>query len=67
MQRLVDIRPIANLATQMSQQRPAETAQLRVLKKAMEIQESNAMTLIASVTQASDLPSHLGQNVNVIA
>jgi len=50
----------------MSQQRTLETAQLRVLKKAMDIQEANAMTLIAAVTPASDLPSHLGQNVNTV-
>jgi hypothetical protein len=63
----VDITAIAGLATDMSQQRVAQTAELLVLKKAMQIQEDAAMTLIASVTPSTSLPSHLGQNVNIVA
>jgi hypothetical protein len=63
----MDISAIASLSTMMAQQRTAETAQLAVLKKAMNLQEANAMTLIQSVTPSTSLPSHLGQNVNVVA
>jgi hypothetical protein len=63
----MDISAIAGLATQMSQQRVSQTAELLVLKKAIEMQESAAMTLIDSVTPATSLPSHLGQNVNTVA
>jgi len=51
----------------MSQQRVSQSAELLVLKKAMQIQEDAALTLIASVTPSTSLPSHLGQNVNVVA
>lgn len=44
---------------------------LSVLKKAMEVEAQNAMTLINAVSQsessAVNLPSHLGQNVNTTA
>jgi Putative motility protein len=63
----MDISAIASLSTVMAQQRTAQTAELMVLKKALQLQESNAMTLIASVTPSSSLPAHLGQNVNVVA
>lgn len=63
----MNISAIASLSTQMAQQRTAQSAELAVLKKAMQLQESAAMTLIASVTPATHLPSHLGQNVNVVA
>jgi hypothetical protein len=63
----VDITAIAGLASQMSQQRVSQSAELLVLKKAMQIQEDAALTLIASVTPSTSLPSHLGQNVNVVA
>ncbi|MET0388129.1 MAG: YjfB family protein [Polyangiales bacterium] len=63
----MDISGIASLATQMSRQRTAETAQLLVLKKAMSVQESGALQLIASAASAGSLPSHLGQNVNTVA
>jgi len=67
----VDISGIANLSTALSQQRVNQTAELMVLKKAMQVQEAAAMTLISSVAQAptpaSSLPSHLGQNVNIVA
>jgi hypothetical protein len=63
----MDISSIANLATQLSQQRTAQAVDVSVLKKALAIQQSAALTLIESVTPASSLPSHLGQNVNVVA
>jgi hypothetical protein len=63
----MEISGIAQLATQMSQQRTSDAAALLVLKKAMDMQQSSAQTLIASVTPSSALPPHLGQNVNTVA
>lgn len=63
----MDISAIASLSTLLAQQRTAQSAELSVLKKALEIQESSAMTLIASVTPSTALPPHLGQNVNIVA
>lgn len=63
----MDVSAIASLATRMSQQRTAEAAGLLVLKKAMQMQEQTAMTLIDAVRPASSLPAHVGQNVNVVA
>lgn len=65
---VMDVSAIAGLASQTSQQRTSEAAQLLVLKTAMRLQQSSAMTLIASVTPSSaNLPAHLGQNVNTTA
>jgi hypothetical protein len=64
----MDVSAIASLASQTSQQRTTEAAQLLVLKTAMRLQQTSAATLIASVTPASaNLPPHLGQNVNTTA
>ncbi|MDB4988066.1 MAG: hypothetical protein JWN04_3244 [Myxococcaceae bacterium] len=63
----MDISGIAGLATQLSQQRTAQTAGILVLKKAMDAQQSSALTLIASATPAASLPAHLGQNINTVA
>jgi hypothetical protein len=64
---VMDVSALASLGTQMSQQRTADSAQLLVLKKAMDVQATAALTLVASVTPSANLPEHLGQNVNTIA
>lgn len=63
----MEISGIARLATAMSQQRSAEAADVAILKKALEMQKETAATLVAAVTPSASLPSHLGQNVNVVA
>lgn len=63
----MDISGIAQLATQMTQQRTTDEAALLVLKKAMDTQKSSAQTLLDAITPASALPAHLGQNVNTVA
>ena len=63
----MDISGIASLATQLSEQRTSLTAAVLVQKKAMDSQQSNALTLIASVTPVASLPAHIGQNVNTVA
>ena len=63
----MEVSAIANLASRMSQQRTAEAADLLVLKKAMQVQEQSALTLIAAVTPAASLPAHVGRNINTVA
>jgi hypothetical protein len=63
----MDITRITNLSTQLSEERTTQSAQLLVLKKAMQVQEDSAMTLIDSVTPATSLPPYLGQNLNIVA
>jgi hypothetical protein len=63
----MEISGIARLASAMSQERTAQAKDVALLKKALEMQQQSAMTLISAVTPAASLPSHLGQNVNVVA
>lgn len=64
----MDISAVASPATQMTQQRTADSAAMLLLKKAIQMQESNAQTLLEALpTPASALPPHLGQNVNTVA
>ena len=63
----MDVSSIANLATRMSQERVGQAADMAVLKKALQMQQESAMSLISAITPASSLPSHLGQNLNVVA
>ena len=63
----MDIAGIAAVASQISQQRTAQAVDVAVMKKAMDLQQNTVSTLIASVTPASALPPHLGQNVNTVA
>lgn len=51
----------------MSQERVGQAADMFVLKKAMQMQQESAMSLISAIRPASSLPSHVGQNVNVVA
>jgi hypothetical protein len=62
----MEISSLVNLATRMAETRTVAEASTLVFKKALESQESAALTLIASISQNS-LPDHLGQNVNVVA
>src|SRR5262245_28947245 len=65
---LMDVSSVAGLATRLSQQRTTDEAAVLVLKKAMQLQQSSALSLInATLTPSANLPAHLGQNVNVIA
>jgi hypothetical protein len=63
----MDISGIMNVAAQISQERTAQAVDVSVLKKALAIQSNSVMTLLQSVTPASSLPAHLGQNVNIVA
>lgn len=52
----------------MAQERNAQAADVALLKKALEMQQLAAATMLSALpTPAASLPSHLGQNVNVVA
>jgi len=58
---------IANLATAMAQERTDQAVGVAVLKKALDIQASGAMALIAAIPAPQSLPPNLGQNVDTTA
>lgn len=63
----MDVSPIAlvNASTQMQQSQVAQTAQVLVLKKAMDIQASGALALLQALTLATS--GNLGTQVNTMA
>ena len=61
----MDVNAIANLATNMAQERTGQEVGVAVLKKALDIQASSAMALIDALPPVTpSLPPNLGQNVN---
>ncbi|WP_151636418.1 YjfB family protein [Noviherbaspirillum aerium] len=66
----MEVTDIARLATTMASTATADAVNVAVLKKAMDMQASNATALLQAlppVTPAANLPPHLGQNVNTTA
>ncbi|RJG00028.1 YjfB family protein [Noviherbaspirillum saxi] len=65
----MDVSSIASLATTMATTSTKEAVSVAVLRKAMDIQSSNAATLLAALppVQGPNLPPHLGQNINTTA
>jgi hypothetical protein len=64
----MDVGNIASAATSLMQQQTADAVGVLVLKKAMQIQADSAVALIEALpTPSSNLPPHLGQNVNTTA
>lgn len=70
----MDVTPIANLATAMSQTKLDGEAQMTVLKKAINLESAGAMQLIQSAVQstaqvaaASSNPPNLGNSVDTFA
>jgi hypothetical protein len=63
----MDISPAAlvNAATQMQQNQVTQTAQVLVLKKAMDIQASGALALLQALPLATS--GNLGTQVNTMA
>jgi hypothetical protein len=63
----MDISPAAlvNAATQMQQSQVAQTAQVLVLKKAMDIQATGALALLQALPLATS--GSLGTQVNTMA
>ncbi|TAK92181.1 MAG: putative motility protein [Burkholderiaceae bacterium] len=66
----MDTSSIAALATSMSQAALNQQVGVAVLKKALAVQQQSALALLAALPSppaASNLPPHLGQNINVTA
>ena len=64
----MDVSAIASMATEMSQARTAESLQVAVLKKALDIQEQGALQLIEAASQViPSNPPHLGNAVDTVA
>lgn len=62
----MDVSNIANLATNLAQQRNNMDVSIAVFKKALDAQSSAALSLIEAIPTVS-LPPHLGNNVNTKA
>jgi len=60
---------VSSQAASLAQQKAGDAVGIKVLEKAMDIQGSSALELVESASQPSseNLPSHLGQNINVTA
>lgn len=63
----MEVSGIAAAASEMSQARTADAAQLAVLKKAMDIQAQGAMQLIAAAQVIPNNPPHLGNRIDTRA
>lgn len=63
----MEVNSIANLATNMAQDRNGQAIGVAVLKKALDTQASGALALIGAIPAPQSLPPNLGQNVNTTA
>ena len=65
----MDVNGIANLATTLAQQRTSQDVSIAVLKKALDTDRAGATALLDAIPPppSSNLPPHLGQNVNTTA
>ena len=64
----MDVGNIASVATSLTQQQTAEAVGMLVLRKAQQIQANSAAALIEALPAlSSNLPAHLGQNINTTA
>jgi hypothetical protein len=63
----MDIASVAGMSTAMTQQQTNAQASILVLKKAMEIESSNALQLLQALPQAASNPPNLGNNIDIRA
>jgi hypothetical protein len=66
----MSVSSIASLSTAMSAAQTSQDVGVAVLKKSLDIASNGVMELLSTVSPAStptNLPSHLGQNVNTTA
>lgn len=64
----MDVDSIISLSSAMAQERIAQAAGIAVLKKAIDMQGSSALQLLAAVTQTGgNNPAHLGSQVDTFA
>ena len=63
----MDVTSIGSLSTALSQAEVADAVGIRVLKKAMDIQEQSALQLLQALPQPPSNPPNLSQNIDVKA
>lgn len=63
----MDISSVSSLSTALSQAKAGDAAGTLVLKKAMDIQEQNAMQLLQAVPSVANNPPNLGNSIDVKA
>ncbi|MFZ6648097.1 YjfB family protein [Undibacterium sp. TJN25] len=66
----MDVTGIASLATTMADVGTSQAVGIAVLKKALDATSESAMALIEAIPDSptvSNLPSHLGRNINTTA
>ncbi|WP_269533813.1 YjfB family protein [Chitinimonas sp. BJYL2] len=63
----MDITSIANAASNATSAQAASTASLLMLRKALDIQASNAATLLQALPQPASNPPNLGNVIDVRA
>lgn len=61
----MDISSIGSLSTALSQAQTGDAVSTLVLKKAMQIQEQNALQLLQALPQVTNNPPNLGNSVDV--
>ena len=61
----MDVSSIGSLSTALSQVQTGDAVSTLVLKKAMQIQEQNALQLLQALPQVSNNPPNLGNSVDV--
>ena len=61
----MDVSSIGRLSTALSQAQTGDAVSTLVLKKAMQIQEQNALQLLQALPQVSNNPRNLGNSVDV--
>lgn len=61
----MDVSSIGSLSTALSQAQTGDAVSTLVLKKAMQIQEQNALQLLQALPQLSNNPPNLGNSVDV--
>ena len=61
----MDVSSICSLSTALSQAQTGDAVSTLVLKKAMQIQEQNALQLLQALPQVSNNPPNLGNSVDV--
>lgn len=66
----MDVSSIASAATAMQAQQVGADASVAILRKTLDVQAAGAIALLQALpppVPAQNLPSHLGQNLNVVA
>jgi hypothetical protein len=65
----MEVKSIASLATTMATTATQQAVSISVMKKAMDMQASSAAAMLEMLppVDSANLPSHLGQHVNITA